>query len=122
MFGRHRKTAPRHGAACVALGVFLLIGAAASTAQTHPPPSSANAPLADRQREILTRVQRLESTMLKLTKLLAESEPEKAERLQDALNLSGKQRIKARVESLTELLKGAKLSDADQQQTALLKD
>src|SRR5262245_29884271 len=129
MFGAGRKTAVRQGAACVAVVVYLLVGAAGSVAQSPLPsaqtpasPSSSNLPLADRQRDILTRVQRLESTMLKLTKLLAESEPEKAERLQDALNLAGKQRIKARVEALTQLLRGEKLSDADQQQSALLKD
>lgn len=122
MIGRGQKTAVRDGAVCVALALSLLLGAHVAAAQSAPAPSSANVPLADRQREILGRVQRLESTMLKLTKLLAESEPEKAERLKDALNLAGKQRIKSRVEALTQLLRGEKLGDADQQQSALLKD
>lgn len=121
MFRQVRQTAARSGAACVLLAISLLFAASAA-AQTPPSPSNANLSLAERQRDVLARVQRLESTMLKLTKLLAESEPEKAERLRDALNLSGKQRIKSRVEALTQLLKGEKLSDADQQQSALLKD
>ncbi len=92
-------------------------------AQSVPPPSTATkTPLADRQREILTRVQRLESTMLKLTKLLAESEPEKAERMKDALDLAGKKQIKGRVESLVQLLQSEKLGDADTRQSALIKD
>jgi hypothetical protein len=122
MIGRGQQTALRQGAYCVALALSLLLGTHVASGQSPPPPPTSNLPLADRQREVLTRVQRLESTMLKLTKLLAESEPEKAERLKDALNLAGKQRIKARVEALTQLLRGEKLGDADQQQSALLKD
>lgn len=91
-------------------------------AQSAPPSSTTKAPLADRQREVLSRVQRLESTMLKLTKLLAEGEPEKAERMKDALDLAGKRQIKGRVEALVQLLQREKLGDADTQQSALIKD
>ncbi len=78
--------------------------------------------LSDRQNLVRDRVQRLESSMLKLSRLLAESEPAKAERLRDALEYTGSRRIKARVEMLAELLKTGQLSEADRQQELLLAD
>lgn len=78
--------------------------------------------LSERQRVIRDRIQRLESSMLKLSRLLAESEPAKAERLRDALKYTGSRRIKARVERLTELLQTDQLSEADREQELLLAD
>jgi len=80
------------------------------------------ASLAERQRLIRDRVQRLESSMLKLSSLLAESEPAKAERLRDALKHVGSHRIKARLEELSQLLETDQLSEADRQQELLLAD
>ena len=76
----------------------------------------------ERQRAIRDRVQRLESSMLNLSRLLAESEPEKAERLRDALEYAGSHRIKSRLQSLTEMLETKRFSEAEQQQVELLAD
>jgi hypothetical protein len=78
--------------------------------------------LAERQRLVRDRLQRLESSMLKLSGLLAESEPAKAERLRDALRLAGSRRIKERIKQLTTLLETDQLSEADRQQELLLAD
>lgn len=84
---------------------------------TSPEPS-----LTERQGAVRDRLRRLESSMLRLSRLLAESEPAKAERLRDALEYTGSHRVKARVERLTELLRTEQLSEADQQQQLLLAD
>ncbi|MBI5866201.1 MAG: hypothetical protein HZB38_17160 [Planctomycetes bacterium] len=120
---RRRTTRTQRGCllAAVALALFPPIPRAFGQ-DVAPPSQASNGPLVDRERDVLARVQRLESTMLKLTKLLAESEPAKAERLKDALDLAGKQRIKARIEAIAALLAGRKLSDADAEQQALLTD
>ncbi|MFQ5807228.1 MAG: DUF4175 family protein [Phycisphaerae bacterium] len=60
--------------------------------------------------------------MLKLSRLLAEGEPEKAERLRDALQYTGGHRIKARVERVAARLKPARLSEAEREQELLLAD
>lgn len=113
--------------ALVALIVTLWGASAAAWGQ--PPlaaePESARAPtlsLSERQRMIRDRVQLLESRMLELSRLLAESEPAKAERLRDGLRFAGSRRIKTRLERLTQLLAAEQLSEADRQQELLLKD
>ncbi|MFH1745625.1 MAG: hypothetical protein ABIG44_01140 [Planctomycetota bacterium] len=78
--------------------------------------------LSERQAAVRDRVRQLESRMLMLTRVLAETEPEKAERLRQALDWSGRQRIRHRVEQLVELLRTGDLSDAENQQAALLSD
>jgi hypothetical protein len=78
--------------------------------------------LPEHQRVVRDRVERLESTMLKLSQLLAESEPAKAERLRDALQFAGSHRIKARIDTLIELLRSDQLSEGDRQQELLLAD
>lgn len=100
--------------------ILCLIGLAASPvcAQSRPSEDSLHA----RQEAVRERLQRLETRMLKLAESLNETEPQKAERLRDALQFSGKQRLKARLEGLTELIRGARLSDADQEQRRLVGD
>lgn len=122
---RHVKSAWRALA-----GLALVVSATAPPALGQPSPDvepeAGAAPtkpsLSERQRVVRDRVQRLESTMLKLSRLLAESEPEKAERLREALDYTGSRRIKARVEKLTELLETDQLSEAERQQERLLAD
>lgn len=87
-------------------------------AQSRPSGES----LPARQQALRERMQRLETRMLKLAESLAETEPQKAERLRDGLQLSGKQRLKARLEALVELLHRDKLSDADHEQRKLIAD
>lgn len=85
-------------------------------------PAAANGVLWERQRTIRERVLRLESSMLSLSRLLAESEPEKAERLRDALEYVGAHRIKARLQTLTETLEARRFSEAERLQADLLAD
>lgn len=78
--------------------------------------------LAARQEFIRERIQRLENRMVELARLLAESEPEKAERLRNALEYAGKQRLRARSTDVARLLSSARLGEADRQQAELLSD
>lgn len=92
--------------------------------QTSRPASvpADDAPLPQRQQAIRDRIQRLESRMLQLSQLLVESEPDKAERLRDALDRTGERQVNRRIEALVALLRAQKLSDADREQTRLLAD
>lgn len=89
----------------------------------QPASRPASAPsLADRQAAVQERVQRLEATMLKLSKALEAQEPDKAERLRAALEQSGRERVRSRVEALVKLLRSQEFSEADRQQETLLVD
>lgn len=92
--------------------------------QTTKPASAPtdDTPLPQRQQAIRDRIQRLESRMLQLSQLLVESEPDKAERLRDALERTGERQVNRRIEQLVALLRSEKLSDADREQTKLLSD
>jgi hypothetical protein len=113
--------------ALILCGCAILAALPASPAQDIPASapatqSAAEGALWERQRAVRDRVQRLESSMLNLSRLLAESEPEKAERLRDALEYVGSHRIKARLQSLTEMLESRRFSEAERQQVELLAD
>lgn len=103
------------GACVLALG---LAAACAAGMQTGSPPAG----LSERQRAIKDRVERLENRMLELSRLLAESQPEKAERLRDTLDLAGRRRVRLKIERLIELLDERQLSAADQRQGELIAD
>lgn len=60
--------------------------------------------------------------MLKLAGVLAETEPDKAERLRDALNRAGQARLKDRIEQIAGLLRSERLSDAERGQIELQRD
>jgi len=79
-------------------------------------------PLHERQQLVHDRWQRLEGRMLQLARLLAESEPEKVERLRDALDRAGERDVKRRAEQLVDLLRTERLGDAEREQEALLAD
>lgn len=104
----------------IAIAVLVVSSPLLAIAQTAKPADQPS--LADRQQSIHERVQRLEATMLKLSKLLGPQEPDKAERLRGALEQSGKDRIRARVEELVALLRSQDFADADRKQEALLGD
>jgi len=95
---------------------------AQATAEPPAGTQRAASSLEQRQQVIRDRVQQLESRMLKLSHLLAESEPAKAERLRDALELVGSRRIDAGVRDAAQLLATGRLSEAEQQQEVLLAD
>ncbi len=98
--------------------VWLVLIAPSVRAQSKPSDETLHA----RQEGVRERLQRLETRMLKLAESLNETEPQKAERLRDALQYSGKQQLKSRLETLTKLLRSSKLSDADQEQRRLVGD
>ncbi|MGE0481140.1 MAG: hypothetical protein AB7Q17_11775 [Phycisphaerae bacterium] len=110
----------------VLVGAFVVIGQtsppASAPAATDDPTPKPPASLAAKQQTIRERIQRLESRMLQLSALLAESEPEQAERLRDALDRTGERRVKHRVEQLIALLRSQRFSDAEREQAALLSD
>ena len=112
----------------IALTTALWLAAPSAVGQTEPvaTPQAAvadeEATLAKRQQVIRDRLQRLEGSMLKLASLLAENEPEKAERLRDALQYSGSRRLKAQLREAVELLEADQLSEADQRQEVVVKD
>lgn len=95
-----------------------------------PPPANAQSadqaaatqPLVERQKLIQDRLQRLEETMIKLSRALAESEPEKSERLRETLDEAGRRRLKARIAHLVDLLRKQELSAAEREQAAALAD
>lgn len=123
-----RKVAGQTGWGLVAPGAALLIVCLASAAaqtggeSSAAPAKSDNTSLVERQRNIRNSMQRLENRMLELARLLELNEPEKAERLREALNLSGKKRIRAQLEALVELFSNQKISGADRAQDAVLSD
>jgi len=103
--------------ACALAAPALVIG--------QPPPASApRGPghVLERQQALRDRIQRLENRMLELSRLLAEREPAKAERLRDGLEHAGRQQIRTRIEKLIELLRSEQFSDADRSQQVLLAD
>jgi len=104
--------------------VMLTFFGAAALGQQPPTtaPSSAESPLHVRQQSIQDRWQRLESRMLRLSRQLAETEPEQVERLHEALDRAGEKGVRRRVEELITLLRSGRLSDAEREQQALLTD
>ncbi len=104
-------------------GAVVIAGAVLSAGQEAAPTSRPDqATLLERQRLIRERVRELESRMLKLAQTLGRSEPEKAERLRDALEFAGRKRVRARVERIAGLLADGELGEAERGQEMLLKD
>ncbi len=85
-------------------------------------PSTSPVPLHERQQTIRERLARLEGLMMNLSKALEQNEPGQAQRLREALEQVGRQRIKARVEQLITLLRSQRLSEADQDQRVLIEN
>ncbi len=109
------------------ISLAALLGLAASVAAADEPPAPATQPvsaetLAERQGAIRERVLRLENTLQQLAQVLGTSEPDKAERLQGALDEGGKRQIRRRLDELVARLKTAQLADAEQEQTRLVSD
>ena len=67
-------------------------------------------------------MQQLESRMLALTETLKDSEPDKADRLRAALDLSGRQRVRGRMDQLLDLIRTGRFSEAERAQDELLAD
>lgn len=112
---------PRIAQILLRAGLLALLIAAPRPCRAQPA-STQQASLPDRQAAIRERVQRLEARMLQLAQLLAESEPQQAERLRDALDKTRQQRIERRLDQLVAALRAARFSDAEREQAAVTAD
>lgn len=116
---RQRRQLAADALVCAAL-LGNIAWIAADAPQTEAPAS--DAPLHVRQSAIREQMLRLEARLLKLAAQLGETEPEKAERVRDALDHAGRQRLKTRLEQLAALLRDGRLSESEQQQQQLIRD
>lgn len=102
---------------------FLATAAYGQIASTQPASGPASPrTLLERQQAIRERVQQLEGRMLKLTRLLGESEPDKAQRLQLAIESLGQKGIRRRLDAIVNLLRDGKYDVADHEQRTLVAD
>jgi hypothetical protein len=99
-----------------------VIGRLTAPAATPAAASQQAGSLPDRQESIRERLNRLESQMLQLSRVLAESEPDKAQRMRDGLDQIGRRQMKARVEQIIRELRAAHFGEADQGQAQFLAD
>lgn len=112
---------PRRMARLALLTVFgLAVAVASGQSPTSKPADRAALPA--RQKAIRDRLERLEERMLRLAQLLRETEPDKSEKLRDAVELSGRERLRARIAELVTLLSAAQFSDAERRQEELIGD
>lgn len=103
--------------------LLALLSAAGGTAQDAPPPADLGPEtLTAQQQEVQDRLRRLEDRMVKLTRLLAETEPDQAQRLQAALEQSGRQQIKQRISEAIVLLRQEQYGEADHAQEQVLNE
>ncbi|MGD8451670.1 MAG: hypothetical protein PVJ57_07610 [Phycisphaerae bacterium] len=79
-------------------------------------------PLAQQQAAVRDRMQKLENRLLVLSRLLAETQPDKADRLRAALEKGGERQVRRRLERVEQLLREGSLSEAEQEQETLLRD
>lgn len=90
-----------------------------------PPVSSAPAggaaPSLQQQQQLVNEhVGKLQLQMLKLVRLLADREPDKAQRLRDALDRHGEGEVERKLAAAARLLESAQLSDADGVQKSVI--
>jgi hypothetical protein len=78
--------------------------------------------LLQRQQDVRQRLQQLESRMALLTRVLGESEPDKADRLRGAMDLYGQKQIKRRLDQIVLMVKSGDYSAAERAQASLLTD
>ncbi len=93
------------------------LGCIGARGQDAPSPD-----LVERQRAVRERLARLENRMLELASLLARSEPEKAERLRDTLDMAGARQVRRKLDDLLGILERGALSEADATQQVVLGD
>jgi hypothetical protein len=85
-------------------------------------PATTQPALLQRQQDVRQRMQQLESRMALLARVLAESEPDKADRLRSAMDLYGQKQIKRRLDEIVLLVKSGDYSAAERAQAGLLTD
>jgi len=103
-------------------GVAALAALVVASAGAQSQPAATQLSLELRQAAIRERVQQLENRLLMLGRVLAESEPDRAERVRAALDQSGQRQVKRRLDRLVQLLRAGQLSEAEREQEALLAD
>ncbi len=86
------------------------------------PDGKAVHPLAERQAIIRDRVERLEDRLFRLSRALRESDPEKADKLVEALGTARRFEIRRRIEAIILSLENDRYSDAADQQQAVAAD
>lgn len=111
---------PARCAALLIVGCALLVHVAPRSALAQP--AGTQPTLLQRQQDIRQRLQELESRMNLLARVLAESEPDKADRLRTATDLCGQKQIKRRLDDIVFLVKSGDYSAAERAQGELLAD
>src|ERR1041384_2536898 len=89
------------------LMTLIVLSLATRLAAQTPPAASQPSPtrqLAEQQRVIRERMQRLEDKMFQLSKVLAKTEPKQAERLQDAFREARARLLQNRMDGVANML------------------
>ncbi|MEX2027795.1 MAG: hypothetical protein WEH44_10840, partial [Pirellulaceae bacterium] len=108
----------RHTMVCV-LGVLAV---ALAVGQEGPQPAAVKTPLGVRQQRVEQMTEELERRFTSLIQSLQQAEPERAKRLQEALNEAKKLQLTDRMGAIVQALDGAKLDTASDSQKAVLAD
>lgn len=103
-------------------GCWLLAAGSTPGSALAAEPVTTQPALLQRQQEVRQRMQQLESRMALLARLLAESEPDKADRLRMAMDLYGQKQVKRRLDEIVLLVKSGDYSAAERAQAGLLSD
>ena len=106
--------------AMVAIAMPAAAARGQSPSERKTPPQEQT--LTQRQENVQKSIAALEQRMQRLAKFLAEDEPDKAEKLRDALEQSRERRIDRRLREMVTLLKSLQYGDAEKQQEAVLSD
>src|SRR5688572_12262961 len=94
---------------------------AALVAQESPQPAG-KTPLGVRQQRVEQMTEELERRFTQLIQALSQAEPERAKKLQEALNEAKKLQLADRMGAIVKALDGAKLDTATDSQKAVLAD
>src|SRR5689334_8590849 len=108
----------RHMMVC-ALGVLAV---ALAFGQESQQPAGGKTPLGVRQQRVEQMTEELERRFTSLIQSLQQAEPERAKRLQDALNEAKKLQLIDRMGAIVQALDGVKLDTATDSQKAVLAD
>ncbi len=122
----HRRAVPRIRLRLLPASHFVSLSLvlAACVRAAAPPASSAPArdPLAAKQEIVRDRMAQLEDRMFRLIEKIAESEPDQAERLRQALRKSRELLVRRHMDEVVRLLDERNLTEASDRQKALVRD
>ena len=100
----------------------LFVAALALAQETTPQPAGGKTPLGVRQQRVEQMTEELERRFTQLIQTLSQTEPERAKKLQEALNEAKKLQLIDRMGAIVQALDGAKLDSASDNQKAVLAD